>query len=100
MALQVTGLVTAMGAPLAQAMQAANQPLVEAVQQGMQAQAAMMAAFASSHSSGSASSAAGSSTDALGAAAAREAFNRQMDRWIREHRDAGDKEDAEELLCT
>ena len=95
--MQIGGLVSTIGATLAQAMQAANQPLVEAVQQGMQAQAAMMAHVAASHSSGSASSAFGSSADA---AAAREAFNRQMDRWRREHRDAEDEKDSEELLCT
>ena len=94
--MQIGGLVSTIGTTLAQAMQAANQPLVEAVQQGMQAQAAMVAHVAASHSSGSASSAAGSSTDA----AAREAFNRQMDRWRREHIDAEDEKDSEELLCT
>lgn len=93
MALQVTGLVTAMGATLAQAMQAANQPLVEAVQQGIQAQAAMLAAF-SSASSGSASAASGSASSS-----AAEAFNQQMDRWMRERRRPKEDEDAEELLC-
>ena len=41
---------------------------------------------------------AGSSSDGHGTTAAQDAFNMQMERWMREHRDAEDKKDGEELL--
>ena len=98
--MQIGALVQGIGSTLAQVMAAANAPLVQAVQEGMQAHAATMAAVVASmqQGSGSGSSSSGSSGHAPGFSSAQ--FDAEMARWRRERREDADKDDSEELLCT